>query len=128
MCISYVQASKGGNTTGIPLFMACNVIKDGKHSVSTELETVLYVVIFILSNSVVSWRHIPADDHLAFATRVGIMTAAFKDKVLDKVPPNWSHGWLRRLRGNLFFSKKEGEPNYNPSVTCAQFLEACYLE
>ena len=109
MRTSYVQASEGGRRTSTPLFMACDVMKRGKHSIGTELETVLYVIIFILSNGVVTWRHIDAYDHLACEARVRVMTVGFEDRVLVKVPPS-CHKWLRRLRDLV----SPGNPYYNP--------------
>ncbi|KAK9805547.1 hypothetical protein WJX72_004494 [[Myrmecia] bisecta] len=120
--LSKAEASHGGRTTGTPLFMALDVMKHGKHSIGTELETVLYLIIFILGKGVVTWCHTAADDHLATSIRAGAMTVDFQDKVLARVPSS-CHQWLTRLR-NLFFSNN----SYDPSVTCAQFLEACYLD
>lgn len=111
------QAAQPDFTTGTPLFMGLNVIYGQGHCVSTELETLLYVLIFTLSGGILPWRHRAFDDHDRTSVKSGVMTSniEFSRRVLTYVPQEcWDV--LERLR-KLFFT-----PAYITSVTCADFI------
>ena len=117
-----VQAAEEEVTIGTPLFMGLNVIRKQGLCVSTELETLMYVMIFILSGGILPWRHMAPDDHNLTSVRSGVMTSAseFLRRVLTRVPKEcWDV--LDRLR-KLFFT-----PDYNTDVTCANFSAELHL-
>ena len=111
------QAAQAEFPTGTPLFMGLNVIRRQGHCVSTELETLMYVLIFTLSGGVLPWRHLDIDDHNHTSVKCGVMTSAieFSRRVLTYIPQEcWDV--LDRLR-KLFFT-----PDYSTDVTCAKFV------
>ena len=112
-----VQAAQAEFTTGTPLFMGSNVIRRQGHCVSTELETLMYVLIFTLSGGILPWRHLDIDDHNLTSVKCGVMTSAseFFRRVLTYVPKEcWDV--LGRL-SKLFFT-----PDYSTDVTCTKFI------
>ena len=117
-----VQAAQAEFATGTPLFMGLNVIRKQGHCVSTELETLMYVLIFTLSGGILPWRHLDIDDHNLTSVKCGVMTSAseFFRRVLTYVPKEcWDV--LDRLR-KLFFT-----PDYSTHVTCAKFIAELHL-
>ncbi|KAL0033471.1 hypothetical protein WJX77_010859 [Trebouxia sp. C0004] len=85
--MTLAQAVETGFTTGTPLFMGWNVIRNKGHLVSTELESLFYVLIFVLAGGILPWRHTPFEDHNLAATVFGIMASdEFSARVLKRVP------------------------------------------
>ncbi|KAL0019659.1 hypothetical protein WJX77_010649 [Trebouxia sp. C0004] len=116
------EAAQADFTTGTPLFMGLNVIRKQGHCVSTELETLMYVLIFTLSGGILPWRHLDSDDHNLSSVKCGVMTSSseFFRRVLTYVPKKcWDV--LDRLR-KLFFT-----PDYSTDVTCAKFTAELHL-
>lgn len=61
--------------------MGLNVIRKTGHNVSTELESLMYALIFILTGGILPWRHVAIDNHLLPAIRVGDLAASeFSEK------------------------------------------------
>ena len=58
-----MQAAQAEFAISTPLFMGLNVICKQGHCVSTELETLMYVLIFTLSGGILPWRQMDIDDH-----------------------------------------------------------------
>ena len=117
-----VQAAQAEFTTGTPLFMGLSVIRKQGQCVSTELETLMYVLIFTLSGGILPWRHLDIDDHNLSSVKCGVMTSSseFFRRVLTYVPKKcWDV--LDRLR-KLFFT-----PDYSTDVTCAKFTAELHL-
>ena len=100
-----VQAAQCEFTIGTPLFMAWNVIHKQGHTVSTELESLMCVLMFILSGGVLPWRHVLLQDCNLAAIRYGIMTSSAFTKRLVSRTPAQCHKMLYRLC-NLFFSHR----------------------
>ena len=69
-----VQAAQAEFTTGTPLFMGLNVICKQGQCISTELETLMYVL--ISHCLVLPWRHLDIDDHNHTSVKCGVMTSA----------------------------------------------------
>ena len=113
-----VQASSAGGQTGTPLFMSIAVMIGMGHSMGTELESLMYVIIFILSGGRLPWAKAHRDP--AFF-RQGTMTLCFSSRVLTRIPEQ-CHAWVSRLQA-LFFSGVY----VKPSVTCQAFRAACFL-
>ncbi|KAL3162352.1 hypothetical protein ABBQ32_010035 [Trebouxia sp. C0010 RCD-2024] len=116
------KAAQAHFTTGTPLFMGLNVIRKQGHCVSTELETLMYVLVFTLSGGILPWRHLDIDDYNLSSVKCGVMTSAseFFRRVLTYVPKEcWDV--LDRLR-KLFFT-----PDYCTDVTCAKFIAELHL-
>ena len=117
-----VQAAQADWPTGTPLFKGLNVICKQGHCVSTELETLMYVLIFTLSGGFLPWRHMDIDNLKLTSVRSGVMTSSseFSRRVLTYVPTAcWDV--LDRLR-KLFFA-----PDYRTDVTCAEFIAELHL-
>lgn len=99
------QAARSG-VTGTPLFMGWNVVCKRGHSVSTELESLMYVLIFILTGGILPWRHVAIDDRLLPSIRFGVMASCeFSEKVLSYVRAE-CHSMLSRLRDLFFLSSR----------------------
>ncbi|KAL3130716.1 hypothetical protein ABBQ38_000065 [Trebouxia sp. C0009 RCD-2024] len=116
------KAAQAQFATGTPLFMGVNVIRKQGQCVSTELETLMYVLIFTLSGGILPWRHLDIDDHNHSSVKCGVMTSAseFFRRVLTYVPKEcWDV--LERLR-KLFCT-----PDYSTDVTCAEFIAELHL-
>ena len=115
-----VQAAKF--PTGTPLFMGLNVLRKKGHNVSTELETLMYVLMFTLSGGKLPWRHIESDHPHLTPVRFGVMASSFEfsHRVL-KHTPNRCRDLMDRLR-LLFFT-----PVYRTNVTCAEFIAELHL-
>lgn len=119
--MTLAQAVETGFTTGTPLFMGWNVIRKRGHLVSTELESLLYVLIFVLTGGILPWRHTPFEDHNLAATVFGIMASdEFSERVLKRVPRT-CHDMLNRLR-RLFFPA-----DYATDVTPERFISELHL-
>lgn len=117
-----MQALGHGVPTGTPLFAGLEVLRSGQHSVGTELETIFNVMLYVLSEGILSWRHMELQDKNLVSVRFGVMMIEFETKVLSRTPLV-CHPMLTRLR-DLFF--KQG--NYvGPAVTCEEFLKECCL-
>ncbi len=117
-----MQAADAEFTTGTPLFMGLNVIRKKGHGVSTELETLMYVLIFTLSGGILPWRHMDVDDHNLTSVKYGVMASSdeFSRRVLNHIPKEcWDV--VDRLR-KLFFI-----PIYRTDVTCADFIAHLHL-
>ena len=113
-----VQASSAGGQMGTPLFMSIAVLMEMGHSVGTELESLMYVIIFILSGGRLPWAKVHRNPAYF---RQGTMTLSFSSRVLDRIPEQ-CHAWVSRLQA-LFFSGGY----VKPSVTCQSFRAACFL-
>lgn len=120
-----MQAAHAEFTTGTPLFMGLNVLHKNGHSVSTELETLLYVLIFTLSGGKLPWRHMESDHRNLTPTRYGVMSCPyeFSHKVLKHIPDK-CYEVMQRLR-LLFFP--DHAPLYRTDVTCADFIAELHL-
>lgn len=102
--------------------MAWNVSRKKGHNVRTELESLMYVLMFVLAGGILPWRHIPLDHHNLAATRFGLMASdEFSRCVLERVPDK-SRNMLYRLR-ELFFS-----PDYSTDVTPERFIAELHLQ
>lgn len=102
--------------------MALQTLKGGGQSIGTELETVLYVIMYVLLGGVLPWRDYLHEGAGYIAERQGFMTLSFEEQVLAKAPCE-ARAWLRRMR-DLFFMQGE----YDTKVTCEQFSQACTLD
>ena len=101
--------------------MGWNVTRKKGHLVSTELESLFYVLIFVLAGGILPWRHTPFEDHNLAATVFGIMASdEFSARVLKRVP-GVCHDTLNRLH-RLFFS-----PDYATDVTPKRFISELHL-
>ena len=101
--------------------MGWNVIRQKGHLVSTELESLLYVLIFVLTGGILPWRHIPFEDHNLAAIVFGVMASdEFSERVLKRVPRT-CHDMLDRLR-RLFFPA-----GYATDVTPERFISELHL-
>ena len=112
-----VQAAHAEFTIGTPLFMVLNVLHKKGHGVNTELETLMYVLIFTFSGGILPWRHMQRDNRNLTAVKCGIMASSveFSLRVLKYIPKECCDvvEWLRQL----FFT-----PHYRTDVTCAEFI------
>ena len=102
--------------------MALNVMRKQGHGVSTELETLMYVLIFTLSGGVLPWRHMLSDDRNLISVKCGVMASSveFSHRVLKYIPKE-CYDVVERLR-QLFFT-----PEYRTDVTCAEFIANLHL-
>ncbi|KAL3162655.1 hypothetical protein ABBQ38_008700 [Trebouxia sp. C0009 RCD-2024] len=119
--MSLEKAAQCEFPTGTPLFMAWNVIRKQGHTVSTELESLMYVLMFILSGGILPWRHVLLQDCNLAAIRYGIMASSEFTKRLVSRTPAQCHKMLYRLRDLFFFT-----PGYSVAVTPDAFIaELC---
>ena len=117
-----VQAAHAEFTAGTPLFMALNILRKKGHGVSTELETLMYVLIFTLSGGFLPWRHMQSDDHNLTSVKCRVMASSveFSLRVLTYIPKECCDV-VDRLR-HLFFA-----PEHRTNVTCAEFIANLHL-
>ena len=71
MSVVLCRLLKQSSTSGTPLFMGLNVIRKQGHCISTELETLMYVLILTLSGGILPWRHLDIDDHRLTSVKCG---------------------------------------------------------
>ena len=71
-----VQAAHAEMTIGTPLFMAVDVLRKKGHDVSTELETLMYVLIFTLSGGILPCHHMQSDNHNLTSVKCGVMACS----------------------------------------------------
>lgn len=101
--------------------MGWDVICQRGHSVSTELESLMYVLIFTLTGGFLPWRHVGLEDCHLPSIRFGAMASSeFSNKVLHHVRGE-CHSMVSRLR-NLFFT-----PDYSTNVTPDMFIAELHL-
>ena len=100
--------------------MALNVERKHGHNVSTELETLMYVLIFIVSGGILPWRNMHAD--MLVLVKFAIMSNPdfFSERVLTRVP-RVCEDVLKRMR-KLFFT-----PDCHTDVSCAAFINELHL-
>ena len=102
--------------------MGWNVICKQGHNVSTELESLMYVLIFILTGGILPWRRVAFEDHSMPSIRYGAMASSeFSRRILSYVCVE-CHSMIRRLR-DLFFP-----PGYSTDVTPDMFIAEVHLQ
>ncbi len=119
-----LQAHKAKWPAGTPLFLSIQALKVGFHSIGTELETIFYVIIFVLLDGVHPWDKalFEGADYITF--RLGCMLpCCFEEQILAKVPHE-AQAWVLRMH-DLFFPP--GTCHYTTEVSCQEFREACIL-
>lgn len=81
----------------------------------------MYVLIFILTDGILPWRHVAIDNRHLPSIRFGVMASSeFSEKVLTYVRAE-CHSMVSRLR-DLFFS-----PGYSTDVTPDMFIAELHL-
>lgn len=117
-----VQAADAEFTTGTPLFMGLNVLRKKGHNVSTELESLMYVLLFTLSDGKLPWRHMESDHRCLTSLKYGVMASSdeFSHGVLKHIP-NKCCDVMDRLRLLIF------TPLYRTDVTCDEFIDELHM-
>ena len=103
--------------------MAIQALTSGYHSIDTELETLLCVIIYVLLGGMLPWEEASPHASNYIACRQGFMTLSFEEQILAKVQRE-AEAWVRRMH-DLFFPP--GNVHYTTEVSCEQFRDACTL-
>ena len=110
----------GGLQTGTPLFAAISVLDGGLHTVSTELESLFNVMLYIVRGGHLPWAHFQKEDVNHISLRMGSVLSEghFERAMLAGVGQEF---WpaLKALR-SLFFPHGECRRD----VSCQEFLDA----
>lgn len=118
-----MQGNLKNAPTGTPTYMALSILRGGSHSVSSELESLFYVLIKVVSTQhALRWESTPFGLRAA-GMRWLFMTLSFEADVLASIPPK-CHSVITNLH-QLFFAKLAGEfYGYCCDVGCKEFQEA----
>ena len=113
------EAGARGLRTGTPLFAAFSTLDGGPHTLSSELEALFNVMLYILSGGVLHWQDMAQEDpHLLDVRRGAMSDILFERDVLKRVEKEcWPA--LQRFRA-VFFP----EGGYRTDVSCQDFLNA----
>eukprot|EP00898_Chlorokybus_atmophyticus_P006879 jgi/Chlat1/7192/Chrsp57S06755 len=96
------QAATDGFATGTPLFMAITTLQKRPQTVSSELESALYVFLYWATQGGLHWRKAPLGYPSAIDSKWTAMTLLFEDKVLSRIDSDQLRRVARKLR-DLFF-------------------------
>eukprot|EP00898_Chlorokybus_atmophyticus_P006878 jgi/Chlat1/7191/Chrsp57S09130 len=96
------QAATDGFATGTPLFMAITTLQKRPQTVSSELESALYVFLYWATQGGLHWRKAPFGFPSAIDSKWTAMTLLFEDKVLSRIDSDQLRRVARKLR-DLFF-------------------------
>ena len=108
--------------TGTPLFMACSILQGEKHTVSSDLESLFYMLLFLACKGHVHWANSSLWSREALSCKVhSVMVEEYFDLYVRqrcaKVQPALLAP-IDRLQ-KLFFA-----PAYNRKVSVEEFLKA----
>lgn len=104
--------------TGTSTFMARSVLEGGAHTLSSELECLMYVIVFLAVNGAAHWGKKPVGPAaLSFKVQSFSEQESFERYVVRRCRPDLVKV-VRRLR-NLFW-----KPTYHRGVTEAEFQQA----
>ena len=106
--------------TGTPLFMAISILEGGPHTVSSDLESLFLLLVFLGCRGHVHWANARPEWREAGALKLLALTPGelfFEKYVHQRCRPDL-FGAVQRLQ-KLFFV-----PSYNREVTVPQFLSA----
>ena len=111
-------AGVGGPVTGTILFCALSVLSGGVNTVSSDLESLLYVLVQVASGGKLPGRHALSPKQVE-AYKFVSFVRSFESDVLRECKAELQP--LVRDLAHLF----SGGGIYRTDVTCRQFLEAC---
>lgn len=113
------RSSSSHGVTGTPLFMACSILDNKAHTVSSDLESLLLVLIYLACKGHVHWANCRLLSREALALKAYALSvdSAFHQHIEDRCLPGLLPA-VTRLR-KLFFV-----PDYKVDVTVEQFLAA----
>jgi hypothetical protein len=107
------------------MFMALKVLDEQGHSIATELESLFYIMLFLLSKGHLHWQKLGVDHHMVLTCKAGavLYKRAFERKVLKYVD---SSAWdmLNRLRDAFFLDVNR---NWYQAITIDDFKANLHL-
>jgi Fungal protein kinase len=114
-----VSSSSIRELTGTPLFMACSILEGKPHTVSSDLESLLLLLIYLGCNGHVHWANTLVGSRGALSCKVHALTPGecFEKYVRKRCRPDLLPA-VDRLHALFFFSV------YNQQVTVAHFQSA----
>jgi Fungal protein kinase len=91
------------DVTGTPLFLALGVLCKTGHTLATELESLFYILLYLLSGGHLHWQGLDLSHHMVLTARAGAMLypPAFQAVVLRRVHEK-AHPLLLELRKKIF--------------------------
>ena len=112
--------------TGTPLFMAISTLMGHMQTVSSDLESALYVFLYWATKGGLHWKAALLDSVDAVDRKWSAMTLGF-EKLLEKIEDD-KEGTLKKAARSLqklfFGDVSNGSGQYNTKVTPAKFLAA----
>ncbi|CAL8460901.1 g432 [Coccomyxa elongata] len=91
-----------GWPTGTPLFMALRVLEYQEYSLTTELESLFYVLLFIATRKQLPWKGTSLSDTASFERKCICMTHHFEKRVLPLIEDERLRQVAVSLQGLLF--------------------------